>query len=161
MKKTLTMMLLFGCVYLLSEVIFTAVLSKAWALKGHTSLWMGLVGSLVGLVLRHVHDSMLSNLNYKISVFLGAICITTMELISGLILNKWLGFNIWDYSSSPLNFMGQICISMSMVWLAITPAVYWVSDVVDHYMYDTEKPHTFVWYYLRVVFPDKLLYMAI
>lgn len=161
MHKTLTLMLVFGCVYLVSEVSFSAIMAHSWSLKGHTSLWMGLVGGGLGLLLRYIHDNALPNINYKLSVLIGGLSITVMELVAGLILNKWLGFNIWDYSKDPANFMGLICLPMSILWLVITPAAYWLSDVIDHYLLHTVKPYPFIWYYLRVVFPDRWLFTLI
>ena len=35
--------------------------------------------------------------------------ITVIEFIFGLILNVWLGLNMWDYSNMPGNVLGQIC----------------------------------------------------
>jgi uncharacterized membrane protein len=37
------------------------------------------------------------------------IFITATELITGIIVNRWLRLNVWDYSDLPFNLMGQIC----------------------------------------------------
>ncbi len=48
-----------------------------------------------------------------------ALFFTTVELIAGCWLNLNLGLNLWDYSSLPLHFMGQICLSSTLVWFLL------------------------------------------
>lgn len=60
----------------------------------------------------------------------GALGVTAVELIFGLIFNVLLKMNVWDYSDKPFNFLGQICPAFSLAWLALAlavmPAVAWV-----------------------------------
>ena len=49
----------------------------------------------------------------------GAIFITTVELITGYIVNLRMGLNVWDYSDLPFHFMGQICLSYSLIWFLL------------------------------------------
>ena len=43
--------------------------------------------------------------------------ITGVELLTGLIANR--NFNVWDYRRMPVNFMGQICLSYSLLWIPV------------------------------------------
>ena len=47
----------------------------------------------------------------------GAGIITAVELTAGLLLNRQ--FAIWDYRSVPVNFMGQICLPYSLLWVPV------------------------------------------
>ena len=47
----------------------------------------------------------------------GAGVITAVELAAGLLLNRQYG--IWDYRNVPLNFMGQICLPYSLLWMPV------------------------------------------
>ena len=38
----------------------------------------------------------------------------------GLLLNRLMGFNIWDYSNVPLNLLGQVCLPYSFLWLGLS-----------------------------------------
>lgn len=54
----------------------------------------------------------------------GLFLITAVEFISGCILNLALGWDVWDYSTRPLNLMGQICPQFCLVWFFLSiPAV--------------------------------------
>lgn len=46
--------------------------------------------------------------------------ITTLEFLAGLLVNRMLGWDIWDYSGMPGNVMGQICLKYSFFWLALS-----------------------------------------
>lgn len=42
-------------------------------------------------------------------VLIGVAMATLVELLTGLVVNCWLGWGIWDYSQMPGNLWGQIC----------------------------------------------------
>lgn len=46
--------------------------------------------------------------------------ITALEFITGCIVNLRMGWDVWDYSSMPLNLLGQICPAFSIMWLALS-----------------------------------------
>ena len=48
----------------------------------------------------------------------GAVC-TAGELATGLAVNR--NYAVWDYRSLPGNFLGQICLPFSVLWMALTP----------------------------------------
>jgi hypothetical protein len=50
----------------------------------------------------------------------GAGIITAVELAVGLVVNRGMNLNVWDYSDMPGNFMGQICLPYSLLWCALT-----------------------------------------
>ena len=50
---------------------------------------------------------------------MGSCVITTIEFITGLIVNLTLGWNVWDYSHYTANLMGQISLNFSLGWLLI------------------------------------------
>ncbi len=52
--------------------------------------------------------------------FLGALIITAVELIFGLIFNLKYHMQVWDYSNMPLNLLGQICLPFSILWFALS-----------------------------------------
>ena len=49
-----------------------------------------------------------------------ALFITAVELAAGCLLNLWLGLGIWDYSSLPCQFLGQICLPYTALWFALS-----------------------------------------
>ena len=152
MKQNLTVFSLVGILYVFIEVGFTAIEKAQLSLIGQSSLWMMLVGGLMGVVLGKLNsfDSFMKR-NHFVNILIGATAITLMELISGIVLNIWLGFNIWDYSESSINFLGQIDLLHSICWILITPFAYWIDDVIKYYIYQNPKPKPVICYYYRNV----------
>lgn|SRR5574343_2115616 len=150
MNKNLTIFILMGICYVFIEVAYGSIVSMKPALIGSSSLWMFVVGGILGLTLGKMNEIKCTrNLIYPINILVGGAVITFNELISGLILNKWLGFNIWDYSQATYNFIGQIDLVHSICWILLTPFVFWVDDVMKHYMFDEPKPDKLMYYYIR------------
>ena len=49
---------------------------------------------------------------------LGAAVITLVELLAGLLANR--DHRVWDYRQMPCNFMGQICLCYSLLWVPVS-----------------------------------------
>lgn len=49
----------------------------------------------------------------------GALIVTFFEFWCGIIVNRLLHLNVWDYSSVPMNFMGQICLPFTLLWFPL------------------------------------------
>lgn len=51
---------------------------------------------------------------------LSAAAITTVEFLTGCIVNLRLGWQVWDYSGMPYNLLGQICPQFLLMWLFLS-----------------------------------------
>lgn len=152
MKKFLSIFTIVGILYVFLEVFYTSVTTFEMRLVGHSSLWMMPVGGILGVILDMMNEVKWMNaVNYRLKVLLGGFFITLLEFTSGCVLNLWWGFDIWDYSNSFCNFLGQIDLLHSCYWVGITPFGFWLGDVIRHYMFDEPKPATLGNYYKRVI----------
>ena len=70
--------------------------------------------------------------------------VTAAELVSGLILNKWLCLNIWDYSDMPFNLFGQICFPFTLLWIPLILLAIILGDVIRWRFFGEEKPHYYI-----------------
>ncbi|MBQ3180693.1 MAG: hypothetical protein IJB55_04995, partial [Firmicutes bacterium] len=48
-----------------------------------------------------------------------ALLITAVELVFGVVFNIVLGADVWDYTSVPYNFCGQICLPYFLIWVGL------------------------------------------
>ena len=85
-------------------------LELAW--RGWTHSAMFLAGGTCFLLL-----GKLRNQPPWLQAVMGAGIITAVELTAGLALNRQ--YQIWDYRNVPLNFMGQICLPYSLLWMPV------------------------------------------
>lgn len=86
--------------------------------RGSTHWTMGVLGgvcfALIGLL-----DEWQDHPSMPLQMLEGAMLITTLELLTGLIVNRWLGLQVWDYSDMPGNLWGQVCPQFTAAWLAL------------------------------------------
>jgi len=96
-------------VYSLIEIVF----------RGHTHWTMVITGGIVFLLLYRIGKAF-DKSYYTTQIIIFTVFITAIELILGLILNKLLKMNVWDYSNRPLNLFGQINLFNSLLWLLLS-----------------------------------------
>ena len=49
-----------------------------------------------------------------------AACVTAVEFVTGLIVNRWLRLGVWDYSKNRWNVLGQVCPRFTAAWLGLS-----------------------------------------
>ena len=62
--------------------------------------------------------SRVKNVPLIVRGILGALIITGVELVTGLIFNR--SFEVWDYRAVPMNFLGQICLPFTLLWIPVS-----------------------------------------
>ena len=55
-----------------------------------------------------------------------AALVTTVEFLTGCIVNLRLGMMVWDYSALPYNVLGQICPYFTLIWLVLSLPGLWL-----------------------------------
>lgn len=128
--KYLALFLIGGVFYYSLEVIFRGYSFPAMAVCG------GLCFIICG-VLNEKERCMPLVLQQLIS----ALVITVIEFTFGLILNVWLGLNMWDYRNMPGNIMGQICPEFTGVWFFLPAIGIFLDDLIRWRIFGEEKPH--------------------
>ena len=59
----------------------------------------------------------------------GALIITSVELLAGLLFNR--DYSVWDYRSMPWNFHGQVCLPFTLLWLPVSLGAMWLYSTLD------------------------------
>jgi len=72
---------------------------------------------------------------------IGAVGITAVEFVAGIILNVWLGLNVWDYSGMVLNLLGQITLVYSIFWVFLSCVGILLDDYLRYKLFGEIKPH--------------------
>jgi len=105
--------------YLAIETVYKRNFSSS-----STHWTMGLLAGLAFVFLLFLDRT---SMNFFHKAILGAVFITALELVFGIYLNLYKGLGIWDYSSMPFHFLGQICPLFSMIWLGFSCLVLWIN----------------------------------
>lgn len=108
-KKDMLLFSLGGSAYVALELL--------WRGRSHSSMF--LAGGSSFLLLGRLNRRT-GHLPALLRGTAGAGIITAVELITGLTANR--SYQVWDYRSMPLNFMGQICLPFSLLWFPLSLA---------------------------------------
>lgn len=86
--------------------------------RGHTHWTMAVAGGLSAMLI-YVFNAEFNDLHWLYKCIIGAIIITSVELVTGLIVNMTLKWEVWDYSERTFNFLGQICLRYFIYWFLL------------------------------------------
>lgn len=98
-----------GTAYGLVEILY----------RGHTHWTMLLLGGLCFYMMAQI-GTQLSSLPTWLSAAPCACLITVLEFFTGCVVNLYLGWNVWDYSSLPWNLLGQISLPFLGLWYLLS-----------------------------------------
>ena len=131
LDRLLILFLIGGVIYCLIEL--------AWRGKTHPSMLIvgGLCFVLIGLINEIFPWDMII---YK-QMIISSVLVTVVEFIAGLIVNIWLGLNVWDYSNLPLNILGQVCVPFMFLWFLLSLPAIILDDYLRYKLFNEEKPH--------------------
>ena len=104
-----------------------SVIEVLW--RGYTHWTMSVTGGACMFILYCINSRFDGNIWLK--CLIGAVAVTAVELVVGIVVNIILGWNVWDYSEVPLNFKGQICASYSALWFLICLPVFKLCDFLS------------------------------
>ena len=98
-----------GLVYMGIEVL--------WRGRSHPTMLLlgGVCFVLIGLL-----DEVQEHPPLPLQMLQGAAIVTGLELLVGLVVNRWLGWGVWDYSDMPCNLWGQVCPQFSAAWFGLS-----------------------------------------
>lgn len=131
-----------GCfVYMAMELLF----------RQRTHWTMGLLGGICFIELGLINEILPWKTGLIKQGIIGATIITINEFICGLIVNVWLGWNVWDYSNLPFNIMGQICLLFFFIWIFVAIFGIIVDDYIRYKRYKEELPRYFI--FGKVIIP--------
>lgn len=109
-------------VFILGALGYT-LLEIIW--RGYSHWTMTVTGGFCMTILFLLNES-LASWDLSAKCFVGCILITSVELVVGILVNLILKWNVWDYSSIPMNFMGQICLPYTVLWYFLCIPVMWI-----------------------------------
>lgn len=106
-----------GIMYIIVELLW----------RGYTHFSMFILGGLCFVLISAFCDAEHKPpMLYRMAT--GALIITSLEFVSGCLLNIKLGLNVWDYSDLPMNIYGQVCLPYAVLWFFLSGVCAVVSD---------------------------------
>ncbi len=101
-------------------------LELLWRGRTHYSMFLAGGASLLLIgKLNHVEPK----LPLPLRAVAGAGIITMVELAAGLLFNR--DYTVWDYRQVPGNYLGQICLPFSLLWILLAGLVLLIHDPLE------------------------------
>jgi hypothetical protein len=110
MKKNSLIFILGSCAYPTLEVLW----------RGYTHSSMALAGGVCMVLINRICCERMEKKSLAAKCAAGSLIITGVEFVLGIVVNRILHLHVWDYSSMPMNILGQICIPFSAIWFFLT-----------------------------------------
>lgn len=128
--KQLFLFILGGIMYNLVEIFY----------RQYTHWTMFILGGLCFVLLGLLNECIKWELSIWYQLLIGACIITSLEFLTGCIVNLWLGWNVWDYSNLPFNILGQICPQFFLIWIPIALCAITIDDTIRYFIFKEERP---------------------
>lgn len=113
--------------------------------RGYSHISMLILGGICFVLLGLINELLPWNMGLLWQALIGSGIVTILELITGLIVNVHLGLCVWDYSNLPLNFMGQISVVYTLLWVPLSCVAIVLDDYIRYRFFNEEKPHYTFW----------------
>ena len=125
-----TLFLIGGVTYYFIEVLY----------RGYSHFSMIIVGGLCFILVGSINQFSKRDIPLLLQMLLSVLIIDTVELISGIIINRILLLNVWDYSYMSYNFLGQISLRSSVTWFFLSLFAIYMDDLLRYKLYHERKP---------------------
>jgi uncharacterized membrane protein len=109
--------------------------------RGYSHISMFIVGGICFVLIGSINNHFPWHLGVVQQTLIAVVIITTLEFITGLIVNVWLGLGVWDYSDQPFNLMGQICLLYVILWIPLAVFAIFLDDWARYFLFKEERPH--------------------
>lgn len=128
--KEIILAIIGGLIYILIELIW----------RGQTHISMFILGGICFVAIGLINELFSWELGLVWQSVIGAVIVTVLEFITGLVVNIWLGLGVWDYSNMPFNLLGQICLPFAFAWVALSAIAIVLDDYLRYWIFGEEKP---------------------
>lgn len=128
--KNIILFIVFGTIYFGIEC--------AW--KGHLTHWsMFILAGIVGVLIGGINEHIPWEMPLWKQCGIGMIIATVGEAITGLIVNIWLGLNVWHYNIMPF-FWGQCSVPFMLAWFVLSGICILIDDMIRWIWFGEEEP---------------------
>lgn len=124
-----------GLLYVILELLW-----RGWS---HWSMFI--LGGICFIALGLINEVFPWDMPLWKQMLTGACLVTALELMTGCIVNLWLGWDVWDYSNLPGNILGQICPQFFVVWIFVSLGGIVLDDWLRYRWFGETFPHYRLW----------------
>lgn len=109
--------------------------------RGYSHISMLLAGGICFLMIGVIENILGEAASIIGQMLVCGLMITAVELVIGMIVNRQLHLNVWDYSREQYNFKGQICLLNCNLWFLLSGPAIVLHDLLRYLLMGGEIPH--------------------
>ena len=128
--KYFTLFIIGGISYYFIEIIY----------RGYSHFSMLIVGGICFVLIGAINEFSNKEVPLLLQMILAVLIVDTIELISGIIINKVLLLNVWDYSNLRFNLLGQISLRSSIAWFFLSLLAIYMDDLLRYLLFSEQIP---------------------
>lgn len=127
--KYFTLFLIGGISYYFIEIVY----------RGYSHFSMIIVGGLCFILIGSINEFSNKEIPLLFQMIISVLIVNIVELISGIIINRILLLNVWDYSNLRFNFLGQISLNSSIAWFFLSLFAIYIDDLLRYLIFKEKK----------------------
>ena len=108
--------------------------------RGYSHISMFIAGGLCFIGIGELNEVLPKSTALTSQMLFSSVIVTVIEFATGMVVNVWLGLDIWDYSNQPFNLYGQICLLYSIYWFFLSLPAILLDDYLRYRLFGDEKP---------------------
>ena len=128
--KYFTLFIIGGISYYFIEIIY----------RGYSHFSIIIVGGICFVLIGAINEFSNKEVPLLLQMILAVLIVDTIELISGIIINKVLLLNVWDYSNLRFNLLGQISLRSSIAWFFLSLLAIYMDDLLRYLLFSEQIP---------------------
>ena len=125
LKEDTFLFIVGGGLYSLLEILY----------RGFTHWSMTITGGAC-LILMYRTDIKFEASRLWKKCLMGSGIITILEFSVGCIVNIFFKWDVWDYSKTPFNILGQVCLPFSLIWFLISAPVVYFCKLIKYRIFE-------------------------
>ncbi|WP_455539920.1 putative ABC transporter permease [Terrisporobacter sp.] len=128
--KYFTLFIIGGITYYFMEIFY----------RGYSHFSMIIVGGICFILIGAINEFSHKEISLLLQMIISVLIIDTIELVSGIIINKILLLNVWDYSNLRFNLLGQISLRSSIAWFFLSLLAIYMDDLLRRAIFHEQIP---------------------
>lgn len=129
-KKHLSLFLIGSILYYNLEILW----------RGYSHCSMFILGGICFVLIGLINEYFSWEMKLWKQQLIATIIITTLEFITGYIVNIKLDWNVWNYGNLRFNLLGQISLQYSILWFFLSAVAIVLDDYLRYKWFDESKP---------------------
>lgn len=109
--------------------------------RGFSHISMFMAGGICFLLIGVIENILGDSASIIGQMFLCGIMITVVEFFFGMIVNRQMHLDVWDYSGEQYNFKGQVCLLNTNLWFLLSGPAILLYDFMRYFLLGIAMPH--------------------